>query len=860
MLLDAIAGSGPVTEPVAAAMRALRDAIEPVGNGVGRSGPTAGVRPDNVPSLAARAMRVAAAEGPQIVVLEDIHHADATMLHAISTMVRICESVPLTVLLSMRRGYGERTAPVESFVHRRVPEGRGLVVDLPPLTDSEVEEFVRTRLDGDVPAQRREALTAEAVRVTRGYPLYLEAFLTAHREASGTSSASAPTGNRRESLEARLLGHDEMARTLVRALSVLPVVHLSDLGFVAQSTGLSLTNASEAFDRLVAAGILASRGSEFHFAQPLLQEEVYAALGVTERRSLHRAAAKHLQARGGRAADLLGWATHVVESTGVGEEEGISAAFSAARHVAPSAPLVAQEWLTVARERMRAGDPRALSLDSLRAGLLSYGGNLGGALTLGDSVIREVGIGPHSASVVRMHSMVLLGVGRHRDALDLLDRAEAAGVRDTAYPPIRAHALVNMGDVEKAHHALQHAALEEPWETETYISWLILRAFGTQMLGRDEREDLVAQLDFRCVSFGPLMEQEARAGLQVLAIEGAEGVRGARHQQDLLRELQGEDFTPALDSTQLLAQTEVAYVTGSWESALELADLAGEPLPESVFKVSRDGVRALGVLMLDDMDRTREAEAASRGLRARARSSAPLVAAAHARVLRAAGQTARAEDRLAEMIDEHLADGLPILLGLALEELVRLPGAAHDRTVARAIAVRDLLADLDWPVNEVHSRRALARLLAPSDEAGARREAEEAHARAVAEGMSAEVARCSLLLGELGVDPTHHLAQAYEAFREIGATRLSRQARTLMRSARIPVPRQRRKGARTGEMEREVARLAVEGLTNLQIAERLHYSVKTVELYLSRMYQRLGVAGRVELAGAVASGQLRLDE
>jgi DNA-binding NarL/FixJ family response regulator len=51
--------------------------------------------------------------------------------------------------------------------------------------------------------------------------------------------------------------------------------------------------------------------------------------------------------------------------------------------------------------------------------------------------------------------------------------------------------------------------------------------------------------------------------------------------------------------------------------------------------------------------------------------------------------------------------------------------------------------------------------------------------------------------------------------------------------------------------EREIALLAADGLTSRVIAERLFVSVRTVENHLARIYTKLGVASRAELAELV---------
>ena len=52
--------------------------------------------------------------------------------------------------------------------------------------------------------------------------------------------------------------------------------------------------------------------------------------------------------------------------------------------------------------------------------------------------------------------------------------------------------------------------------------------------------------------------------------------------------------------------------------------------------------------------------------------------------------------------------------------------------------------------------------------------------------------------------------------------------------------------------ERRVASLAVEGRSNRDIAQELFVSPKTVENHLGRVYSKLGIGNRRELAGALA--------
>jgi DNA-binding CsgD family transcriptional regulator len=51
--------------------------------------------------------------------------------------------------------------------------------------------------------------------------------------------------------------------------------------------------------------------------------------------------------------------------------------------------------------------------------------------------------------------------------------------------------------------------------------------------------------------------------------------------------------------------------------------------------------------------------------------------------------------------------------------------------------------------------------------------------------------------------------------------------------------------------ELDTARQAAAGRTNKQIANDMHLSVRTVESHLQRVYEKLGISGRHELADAL---------
>ncbi len=115
------------------------------------------------------------------------------------------------------------------------------------------------------------------------------------------------------------------------------------------------------------------------------------------------------------------------------------------------------------------------------------------------------------------------------------------------------------------------------------------------------------------------------------------------------------------------------------------------------------------------------------------------------------------------------------------------------------------------------------------------------------------------------------LGHTYEALGRRGQARaLARQARQLAHECGLALL-ERQDGSRRGanppaprsgqhepegldelsEAERRVAFLATQGLTNRQVANRLHITVSTVEQHLTRIYRKLNVSSRAELPLAV---------
>jgi DNA-binding NarL/FixJ family response regulator len=130
-------------------------------------------------------------------------------------------------------------------------------------------------------------------------------------------------------------------------------------------------------------------------------------------------------------------------------------------------------------------------------------------------------------------------------------------------------------------------------------------------------------------------------------------------------------------------------------------------------------------------------------------------------------------------------------------------------------------------------------------------------------------ARARILLGRalaaLGDTPgaSEAFTEARAALSAQAAGRYADEAARELRRLGKRVPRRGRvaKGetgvAALSGREREIAELVAEGKTNKAIAAELFLSEKTVESHLSRVFSKLGVSSRAQVAGEIARESAR---
>jgi len=381
---------------------------------------------------------------PIVLMLEDLHWADAASLALLRALARAVAALPVLILATYRENELDRVHPLYALLPRFVRESDVARIALKPLTAADVSALVRARYAlPDADAQRlARSLHARA----EGNALFTTELLHALesdgvlRQTTGTwrvgDLTAAPLPPLlRQVIDERVLRLGPRAGMLLEGAAVIggavPLALWTRISGSDEDALLAL------IDDAVAARLLtvSADGATVQFVHALTREAWYAGIPLTRRRALHRAVAEALVAQAGAEPGVI--AAHL-QAAGDARARGWFLR-AAARAEATAAFASATQYLEAALVLL-APEPETATQQAelhLRIAVLNRFGpwttpHLHAALSLaqttGDTALAAIaalhlGFSAASASIDLSDALA-----RSRDALAILDALPADAV------------------------------------------------------------------------------------------------------------------------------------------------------------------------------------------------------------------------------------------------------------------------------------------------------------------------------------------------------------------------------------------------------------------------------------------------
>lgn len=249
-------------------------------------------------------LRTAAGVTPTVVVLDDLHAADAASLHLLLFLARLRPAAPL-LLLALLRDAHVRAVPALADVFERLVR-EGMTLPLPAFDAAEVAVLAHGRAGRALPDGTVRAIH----EATGGNPLFadeLVRFLVAQPAGKASERPPPLPDGVRAAIRSRCAPLGPDAHAVVRAAAVLGrEFELPVLATIADGTAARVDDAVHAAGALGLVTPVPGHPARFRFAHLLVRDTLYGEMSPAERARRHRAAADALERfHAGRLEPLL---------------------------------------------------------------------------------------------------------------------------------------------------------------------------------------------------------------------------------------------------------------------------------------------------------------------------------------------------------------------------------------------------------------------------------------------------------------------------------------------------------------------------------------------------------------------------
>ena len=793
------------------------------------------------------ALRLLARDSPLCLGVDDIQWLDAASLAALRYALARLDQEPVAALVAVR-------GDLPAWLRRAVPDDRLRAIDVDGLSVGAIQELLRARLDTRFPRPTLIRLW----ETSRGNPFFALELATALQRRGGTLAPGEELpipSNLDELLHARLAGLSAAALQVASAVAALadPTVPLVESAFGRQfDAGLAET---------LAARVVELDGRRLRFTHPLLGSAIAARQTPSRRRSLHARLAKI-----------------------------VPTAEERARHLALAAAKPSRAIASILEDAARSADARGAPATA--ADLAEEALRLTPASTP-DDARRRVFI------AADMH----FRAGDTTRATALLDEARAASAPGTERATVMAH-LARVQAHPQPAVALYREALMEAGPDDALRATIHLGLAGLSRMGLSdgiergvEHGELAvraasrvadAKLRCRALAMHGYMQFSTGRGIPTATMEEAISLERSLAEwpldegptwlygwqlvwsadvdraRDLFQELLSVAKArndPAAEADVLHPLSLLELRAGNWEEAdqyatdeVDLLTQLGRLMPPSEFPAA---------IVAAHRGRSAEARARAQGAIGRAKAEGIGIAqSGHGWVLGfvelSLGDPSAALVHLRRSYEFRNAFMLEpaqrLELGDFLEALIAVGELEEADEVLATWQERAAALDRAWALAILARCRGLL-LATRSDPEGSFASFEQALAEHNRSTDPFQHARTLLALGKTQRRAKKRgaarrtLEDALARFEVLGAPLWAEQTRAEL--ARIG-GRAPSRGELT-EAEQRIARLVAQGNTNREVAAALFLTEHSVETALTRVYRKLGVRSRAELAHLLAS-------
>lgn len=797
-------------------------------------------------------LRAASRERPVLVRVDDAQWLDPPSAECLGYAARRLDASRVAVLAAARAD-----APVAALSGRPIDELR--LDGLPP---GDAGALLRTAA-GDIAPSAADAL----IEVAHGNPLALLELpsLLTDEQRRGLAPVTAPPVpgiGLRSAFEQRLGRLSDAARTAVLVAAASSGTTAAPVVAACRELGVEVA----AIDEAEAAHVLVAGADHLTLVHPLLRGVILDAATGPERRRAHAALARHTD------PDARAW--HLAAASVGPSAEAADALDEAGwRAVGRGAHMAAADAFD--RSASLTEDPAAQQQRRMVAAVESgFGGEYERAAVTLDGIAAEAD--PQLALAARHLQALVSLVGGIRPVLENCDALERDALEVSAdLPELGAGMFADAamvaivgGDARRALAAAEEAERVLPPGAAPLTRCQVAAMHGMARALRGEAAGARRALEGASALLGEIDPLSPAAGSVSFGLHGwiCLGETGRLREEVLalggeVRRAGARGLLPHY----LLVAADAALRLGRWDEAraevdeaVEVADLCGQRGPLAAALVVRCRLRA------------------GTGADAGARADAALVAD----LARQAGYAtsdlgARAALGFLELGLARIPEALALLEGVATDAdragiddpltILWMPDLVEAYCRAgRAEQALDLVATLEarargGAVPLAGALAARCRGLVADDF-----DAHFAEALALHERADAPFERARTLLAHGArlhrarrrMDARERLREALAAFDGLGAAPWAERARAELRAAGAI----RRMAAGDPDeltaQEERIALAVARGATNREVAAELFISPKTVEFHLGRVYRKLGVRSRTELAALVAEGQL----